>query len=545
MMLQVYTVLIVDDDCLVRETLQSIINWEAHGLAIVDTAIDGIDAMEKLNHYRPHILILDMSMPQADGIEVIRHIKSCNYNTRILALSCYDDFTYVKEALRLGASDYILKHLLKPEVLIEALDCIKNDMQQSLYDSKRSTQIRVLANEGKPLLKNKLLQKILTGDDYAGSKERDFKRYCKKLPLNNLGLIYYRVINYNEAMSELQPGGEEILTLALTNIIKEEVGKVALNEVVDMGTGGCVIIIHLGMKSRATNKLTLESVINKVNIQLETFLNIRGRAVTSMQSVSLKGLNKLYTELLHKFNHFFYEPEDTPILFSNFYPFFGTYCCELHNKQIEHYKNKIKLMDFQGLQEDILKELEKYRDLKVYPEELLRHYRYMIRVLEDHIYDALHLKMETLLEQSVDSKGQIQELTHINALEETIRNLISDAKRIMDNVQIEDVMNEYIREAIKYIQAHYMEDINLGEVASRIHVTRTYLSHLFNQETGTKFIDYVREVRIKKACYYLTSTNKSIKDIAVEVGIPNRKYFSKTFKAVMGISPQEYKRANI
>ena len=67
-----YKVLLVDDDCLVRTTLKTIINWEKFGFQIAGEAIDGIDAMEKIDELKPDILILDMSMPQADGIEVIQ-----------------------------------------------------------------------------------------------------------------------------------------------------------------------------------------------------------------------------------------------------------------------------------------------------------------------------------------------------------------------------------------------------------------------------------------------------------------------------------------
>lgn len=538
-------VLIVDDDCLVRESLQKLINWESQGLKIIDTAIDGIDAMEKLDALTPDIVILDMSMPQADGIEVIKHINNQSYSTKILALSCYDDFTYVKEALRLGASDYILKHLLKPETLIDALQSIVGDIHQSTADSKQSTQMKVLANEGRPLLKNKLLSKILTGGDYAGSKESDFKRLCKNLPNNNLGLIYFRVTNYKNRVQALQPNGEEILALAVTNIMREEVDKCLPNEVVDMGKGEYAILIHLGSKSQSTIKILLEQVIHNIHKQLYTFLNVVGNTITSIQLVTLNKLCDLYAELHHKYYHFFYEPKETHLIYSDFYPYLKSPKCELDHEKLESYKNIIRSLDFEKLEKQVLLELKRYIDIKIYPPELLRHYAYIIRVLEDYIYDVMDLKMKDLFERTVIHQRPIEELMHWEELKRTVIDLITDAKQMMERTHIDEVNNDYVREAIKYIQGHYMEDINLGEVAAKIHVTRTYLSHLFNQETGTKFIDYVREARIKQACVFLRTTNKSIKDIAMEVGIPNRKYFSKTFKKVIGMSPQEYKRENI
>ena len=95
-------VLIVDDDFLVRTYLE-------HGFYIVGDAKNGREALDFLQHDGADILIADVSMPIMDGIELTRWVKKNSPRTHILILSCHDDFIYVKEAMKLGIDDYLLK----------------------------------------------------------------------------------------------------------------------------------------------------------------------------------------------------------------------------------------------------------------------------------------------------------------------------------------------------------------------------------------------------------------------------------------------------
>lgn len=114
-------VLIVDDDFLVRTYLKQMIAWEEHGFYIVGDAKNGREALELLQRDGADILIADVSMPIMDGIELTRRVKKFSPATHILILSCHDDFVYVKEAMKLGIDDYLLKNNLTEETLLDAL----------------------------------------------------------------------------------------------------------------------------------------------------------------------------------------------------------------------------------------------------------------------------------------------------------------------------------------------------------------------------------------------------------------------------------------
>lgn len=105
-----------------------------------------------------------------------------------------------------------------------------------------------------------------------------------------------------------------------------------------------------------------------------------------------------------------------------------------------------------------------------------------------------------------------------------------------------DTENQHIRNAISYILAHIREDTNLAAVAKGIHISSSYLSHLFQREFAMTYVDYNHQLRIHYAAKMMTQTTK-IYQIATEVGFENSKYFSKVFKKVMGRSPLDYRKS--
>lgn len=112
---------IVDDDFLVRSYLKQLNAWERAGYQIVADARDGEEALTAVEQLGPEVVITDISMPLMDGIELIRRIRETNHTVYIIVLSCHDDFEYVKEAMKLGADEYVLKNSLNEDSLYEML----------------------------------------------------------------------------------------------------------------------------------------------------------------------------------------------------------------------------------------------------------------------------------------------------------------------------------------------------------------------------------------------------------------------------------------
>lgn len=108
--------IIVDDHDLLREGISARLSDVAY-VDIIAEGRNGQEAIDLCKQYNPDVLLMDISMPIMNGLEAAKKIKELGLRTRILFLSIYDDNEYVQEALRIGASGFVLKDVSKPEML--------------------------------------------------------------------------------------------------------------------------------------------------------------------------------------------------------------------------------------------------------------------------------------------------------------------------------------------------------------------------------------------------------------------------------------------
>lgn len=132
---QPYTVLIAEDELLVRVGIKSSIPWEQLGLRLESEISNGTALLNQLQELPPDILLLDINLPGVSGLEVMRVIREQKLPTKVIIISGLNDFPTVREALRLGACEYIHKPQLKQGELIDVLQRITNDLQPSSQPS--------------------------------------------------------------------------------------------------------------------------------------------------------------------------------------------------------------------------------------------------------------------------------------------------------------------------------------------------------------------------------------------------------------------------
>ncbi|PTM57789.1 bifunctional transcriptional activator/DNA repair enzyme AdaA [Desmospora activa] len=109
-----------------------------------------------------------------------------------------------------------------------------------------------------------------------------------------------------------------------------------------------------------------------------------------------------------------------------------------------------------------------------------------------------------------------------------------------DEIQLPD--EEWINQIVKWIDCHYHETLTLQNLAERFHVSPYHLHRTFKRIKGRTVAEYVQQIRISTAMKHLSSSNHSVMDIAVSVGIPNAAHFSTLFQKKLGLTPTEYRR---
>ncbi|MGN1008271.1 MAG: response regulator, partial [Butyricicoccus sp.] len=172
--------LIVDDDFLVRMFLKQLINWESQGFELVGDACGGEEALELIDRFSPELIITDLSMPGMDGIELIERTRARLPDSYIIALSCHGEFEYVKEAMKQGADEYVLKNLLDAPGLCKQLETARTKLESAARRAEQTDKLRQLAAKGTEMLRFEFLQGLL--QDAPLSEEEQLRR-CREAGL--------------------------------------------------------------------------------------------------------------------------------------------------------------------------------------------------------------------------------------------------------------------------------------------------------------------------------------------------------------------------
>ena len=136
---RVIKVMLVDDHILMREGIKKLLEFD-NTIEVIEQASDGLECLEKIEGVKPDILLLDIDMPQMNGIEVLEKLKEQNNPVKVLVLTVHSEIEYLVKAIDIGASGYILKDSGSAE-LKNAIQCIMENnpyIQPSLIPALKS-----------------------------------------------------------------------------------------------------------------------------------------------------------------------------------------------------------------------------------------------------------------------------------------------------------------------------------------------------------------------------------------------------------------------
>ncbi len=154
-------ILFCEDDLLVLEDLTTIANWTDSGYETV-TAVNGRQGLERFCKYKPALVVTDVKMPLMDGLEMMTAIRAENPYVPFVVLSSYDDYPYMREAMRLGAADYVRKTGITGPSLLEKVNALMKQRETVLSEKLN-------------LLKGRLrewLEGVSSDEDFPQAAER-------------------------------------------------------------------------------------------------------------------------------------------------------------------------------------------------------------------------------------------------------------------------------------------------------------------------------------------------------------------------------------
>lgn len=159
---------------------------------------------------------------------------------------------------------------------------------------------------------------------------------------------------------------------------------------------------------------------------------------------------------------------------------------------------------------------------------------YLLKPIDD-------LELEKVLERLVREIGKKERLKHLYKEIQTVDNNKLLYFREYYSSPSGEAQDNYVSSAVKYIMGNYQKDIGIKEVSEYLHISESYLSRLFKNETNYTFIEYLTYFRLKKALELLRDKKCKIYEIAHLVGYGDARYFSKLFKSYLGITPREFR----
>ena len=157
-----YTLLIADDEQLERQALRFIIEKNYPQVQIVGEAGDGASAVRLAMEERPDIVLMDIRMPEINGLEAAKSIRVLLPDTRIVMLTAFDEFSYAKQALSMGAVEYLLKPV-RPEELTETLRKVAEGVKAMKSKHQEEEALRKSVAEAMPFIQMSFVYDLISG----------------------------------------------------------------------------------------------------------------------------------------------------------------------------------------------------------------------------------------------------------------------------------------------------------------------------------------------------------------------------------------------
>lgn len=507
-----YKVMIVDDEPIIRYGIRACLDWPALGLAVVGEYANGEEAYNAMQEERPDILITDIKMPLMDGIELSAKALALIPTLKVVFVSSYNDFEFVREGIRLGAVDYILKPALEPaELEALMLRCIKLLDREREVHRHLSLADRQAREEERRKLEQDMKRHLLEEASPEG---------LERLPDWLAGPVLSACILLDDTCSFDENDGFMHKTILLEDIRNAwyECLETCIALIAEPG-GLFLVMPREGDEKEALDRL--ERCKDRIQAQF---------------GVSLTAGVFLHREHVPWAERFRQAREAGARRF-----FAGR--GKLHTTGS---------IDADKKTEAALPPLPP--PMPAAPDEMRRLLESRLVLWRSGKHDEAAIKADACSLLALWSRGQTDSTFQLSGMErinqcETLGELVSVLEQLAtacaENAQsgLEHGGVSLVEKALLYLHEHYTKDLNLQDVADHVHISKNYFSLLFKKHTGRNFIDYLIQLRIRHARKLLSSGNLRIYEVAEQSGFRDVKYFSKLFRRMTGVSPQEY-RAN-
>lgn len=522
-----YKVLIVDDEVLVRVGLKTTIDWEDIGFTITAEASNGEQGYEQYKKHNPDVLITDIRMPKHDGLWLIEEIRKENQDIKILVLTCYDEFSYARKALKLGADDYILKSEVEDEELITVMTEIKSKIDD--HRETKNIQIRVKNNRNdmKRSLLNDLIKSGFCIDDKITERcsELEFTLFNTKFAWSSIGI--------NEETAQNEPEANKMKDNAILNIIFDQLQDKGIEFLYNYSRNNYIFLKSSEEMSIAGMRRIFELVSNAARQYFDLPLKI----IFSDPFADPRKMLVIYKDFMEKIQVLFYqEPKHGFISNIKDISFKDVNVFDLKKQYSPTFIECIGRGDSALLNKLNYGIKDYFKENRVNPMTVKIFYS----TLTGDVFNSYGQFIESN-EELLKYEDYHYSIVNSDSLKKVIRIFSDFAVKVINELRQARETELIINKAINYIENNYDRKISLEDIAVELNMSKPYLCNLFKQKTGETTSVYINKLRIEKAKKLLLKRDQGIKEIFEEVGFTNQYYFSKIFKKFTGMTITEYR----
>lgn len=533
-------VLIVDDDLSFCVYMKTLIDWEENDFCICDVATDGQNAIKLLETKRPNIVITDINMPVMDGITLIAFIEQNYTSIKTIALSAYDNFEYVRQSLKKGAVDYILKNVLDRKVLLDILSTARQDIIKDKYLKDKNLFPQKLGNMETYLqmFLNEVFNGFVADKDeigrgiaFVGFDVYEWSRFVVALA---------EIDDFWVIMEKMQLNEVKIVIntfLETTRYVLVHPQKVLVSHIQE---GKFFILFGFDSVSEKEVISNLDSMIKLVKKYISMQMNMTVSFGISDIFSNICSIGNNYSDAQNRLKTKFFKGKDNVIKD-------GTGVIQEEVFSSLDIKDEKQLLTY-------MRNMEKENTIE-YVEKIFNRmfeagvgYKSAHMVCIDLINIINKVGKESGIQMSQIYSGsnipyeKLKKYETLNDVKAWIIDAYIKLMTILESISLKKDCKEYTRKAIEYIHNNYYKDISLNDIAQYVSINSEYLSRIFKEDIEKGLTEYLNSVRIEHAKLLIQNGGIRLKDIVAEVGFNNYNYFFKVFKNIVNMTPQEYEK---
>ncbi|MFD0698463.1 helix-turn-helix domain-containing protein [Paenibacillus sp. GCM10027628] len=522
--------MIVDDEIHAVEGIRSGVDWSKLGITGVFTAYTVNQAKEVFEKERIDILLCDIEMPQATGLELTEWVRERYPRTVTIFLTCHVDFKYVKQALQLGSLDYILKPIPFGE--------LEEIIRKAIGKIKRETELAEFSQYGQfwvqhqPMLIERFWLDILNQTIPPRAKAVSAAAADRNIPYAEQMTFVPVLISVQRWHKPLTLRDEKILEYALKNAAEEMLLDNNRNgQVIALGSGRLLAILSFASHAEIEAKLReaceryIDSCRHYFYCDLSCYI---GEKVHGHDMFVMVGRLKEVEKNNVAYNNKVFLLSQFPLQHSAIQlPDMGVWAVMMkegkYAKALEEATAFLdKLLRQDGLDAKLLRQF--YQDFQQ-----MIYYVLQTKGIQAHQLFSDHVSLEytaSATRSVTDLIGWMKHAVH-KAME--YANSVEQSQSVVERV-------------MSYIRQHIAEDLSREDIAGHVFLNPDYLTRIFKKETGMAVSDYLFQERLKLAKELLAKTDMPISAVASHIGYANFSHFSRMFKKHTDLNPNEYRQ---